>query len=70
MRVTAGALLIAAELVTPYDEGIWTATWVLNDAGLGFLLLSTIGFLGLAYVLLPSSPKHLIDWLQRAAHLQ
>ncbi|KAL1709096.1 hypothetical protein EV121DRAFT_253675 [Schizophyllum commune] len=48
VRVTAGALLIAAELVTPYDEGIWTAAWVLNDAGLGFLLLSTIGFLGLA----------------------
>ena len=55
--MTAGALLIAAELVTPYDEGIWTAAWVLNDAGLGFLLLSTIGFLGLAYVPLAHPAK-------------
>ena len=68
--MTAGALLIAAELVTPYDEGIWTAVWVLNDAGLGFLLLSTIGFLGLAYVPLPSPPNPLINCSQRAAHLQ
>ena len=42
--MTAGALLIAAELVTPYDEGIWTAAWVLNDAGLGFLLLYLLCF--------------------------
>ncbi|TRM60162.1 hypothetical protein BD626DRAFT_505683 [Schizophyllum amplum] len=62
VRITAGALLIAAELVTPYNEGIYTAAWVLNDTGLGFLMMSTLGFLGLA-------GQHTYSELLRTIHM-
>jgi len=47
-RIAGGALLIAAELVVPSNIDLFIAAYILFPAGLALLLLSTIGFLGLA----------------------
>jgi hypothetical protein len=43
-------LLVAAELVVPSKIDLFIAAYILQPAGLGLLMLATIGFLGLAYV--------------------
>lgn len=50
VRIAGGALLVAGELVQPSKVDLFIASYVLQAAGLGVLLMSTIGFLGLAYV--------------------
>jgi hypothetical protein len=50
VRIAGGALLVAAELVVPSKIDLFIAAYILQPAGLAFLMLSTIGFLGLAYV--------------------
>ena len=52
VRIAGGALLVAAELVVPSKVDLFLAAYVLQPAGLGILMLATIGFLGLAYVTL------------------
>jgi len=49
VRITGGALLVAAEEVVPPNIGLYTAAYILESAGLSPLLLATIGFLGLVY---------------------
>ncbi|KAF8221768.1 hypothetical protein L208DRAFT_1446915 [Tricholoma matsutake] len=48
IRITGGALLVAAELVVPSKIDLFIAAYVLQPAGLPVLMLATIGFLGLA----------------------
>jgi hypothetical protein len=50
VRIAGGAVLIAAELVVPSKIDLYIAAYILQPAGLAFLMLSSIGFLGLAYV--------------------
>jgi hypothetical protein len=50
VRITGGALVIAAELVVPPNIDLFIAAYILQPAGLPILMLATIGFLGLAYV--------------------
>ena len=70
VRVTDGALIIAGESAkTKLD--LFTAAYILQAAGLGLLMLATLGFIGLVYV--PSFLKHdtSSDRLQqRPAHVQ
>jgi len=47
VRIASGAVLVAAELVTPPNNGLFTAAYILQSAGLSPLLLSTVGFIGL-----------------------
>jgi len=49
-RLATGALIIAGELILPTNISLFVAAFTLQDAALGLLLLSTIGFIGLAYV--------------------
>ncbi|KAF9458735.1 hypothetical protein BDZ94DRAFT_1225790 [Collybia nuda] len=48
IRVAGGALLIAGEMIQPSNIDLFISSYVLQGAGLGPLLISTIGFLGLA----------------------
>lgn len=50
VRIAGGALLVAAEMIQPSNVDLFISSYVLQAAGLGLLLISTIGFLGLAYV--------------------
>src|ERR1700690_2488103 len=50
VRIAGGALLVAAELVTPQKTSLYTAAYILQSVGLSPLLLATIGFIGLVYV--------------------
>lgn len=50
VRIAGGALLVAAEMIQPSNVDLFISSYVLQAAGLGALLISTIGFLGLAYV--------------------
>ena len=45
-------MLVAAELVVPSKVDLFIAAYILQPAGLGVLMLATIGFMGLAYVTL------------------
>ncbi|KAJ7456626.1 hypothetical protein FB451DRAFT_1353927 [Mycena latifolia] len=47
-RVAAGALIVAGELMKNPSPDLFTAAYILFHAGLAALMLSTIGFLGLA----------------------
>jgi len=47
VRIAGGALLVAAELVTPQKTSLYTAAYILQSVGLSTLLLATIGFIGL-----------------------
>jgi hypothetical protein len=50
VRIAGGALLVAAEMIQPSNIDLFISAYILQAAGLGMLLLATIGFLGLAYV--------------------
>jgi hypothetical protein len=50
VRLTGGALLVAAELVVPANTNLYIVAYVLQNAGVSLLMLATIGFLGLVYV--------------------
>ncbi|KAG1777384.1 hypothetical protein EV702DRAFT_277704 [Suillus placidus] len=45
MRVLGGAFLVAAEEITPVNNGLYTAGYILEVAGLAPLLLCTLGLL-------------------------
>jgi hypothetical protein len=47
VRVTAGAVYLAAELVRPMNSGLYTAANILQSVGIAPLLLATLGFIGL-----------------------
>jgi len=47
VRIAGGAVLVAAELVTPQNNSLFSAAYILQAAGLSPLILSTIGFIGL-----------------------
>lgn len=49
-RIAGGALIVAGELVVPTKIDLFLAAYILQPAGLALLLLATIGFIGLAYV--------------------
>ncbi|RXW23831.1 hypothetical protein EST38_g2025 [Candolleomyces aberdarensis] len=46
-RIAGGAVLLAAQL-TEADPNLFVAAYILDPAGLALLLLSTLGFLGMA----------------------
>ncbi|GAW01405.1 hypothetical protein F5879DRAFT_874239 [Lentinula edodes] len=48
IRITGGALIIAAELVQPSVLDLFIAAYILFPVGLAFLMLAFLGFLGLA----------------------
>ncbi|KAJ3838410.1 hypothetical protein EV361DRAFT_971435 [Lentinula raphanica] len=48
VRITGGALIIAAELVQPSVLDLFLAAYILFPAGLAILMLAFLGFLGLA----------------------
>ncbi|KAF8656380.1 hypothetical protein AX16_002567 [Volvariella volvacea WC 439] len=48
VRVTGGALIVSGQLVEPTQSNLSLAAYILQPSGLAFLLLSTIGFTGLA----------------------
>ncbi|KAJ4476610.1 hypothetical protein J3R30DRAFT_3487781 [Lentinula aciculospora] len=48
IRITGGALIIAAELVQPSVIDLFIAAYILFPAGLAILMLAFLGFLGLA----------------------
>ncbi|KAJ3749965.1 hypothetical protein DFH05DRAFT_1531596 [Lentinula detonsa] len=48
IRITGGALIIAAELVQPSVVDLFLAAYILFPAGLAILMLAFLGFLGLA----------------------
>ena len=47
VRITGGALFIAAEKVNPPNVSLYTTAYILESVGLSPLMLATIGFLGL-----------------------
>ncbi|KAF7339979.1 Dienelactone hydrolase family protein [Mycena venus] len=47
-RIAGGALIVAGELMKNPSPDLFTAAYILFHAGLAVLMLSTIGFLGLA----------------------
>ncbi|KAJ7693685.1 hypothetical protein B0H17DRAFT_1059520 [Mycena rosella] len=47
-RIASGALIVAGELVKNPTPALFLASYILFHAGLAMLMLSTIGFLGLA----------------------
>ncbi|KAE9395924.1 hypothetical protein BT96DRAFT_966611 [Gymnopus androsaceus JB14] len=47
-RIAGGALIIAAELVQPSNINLFIAAYILFPAGLALLMLSFLGFVGLA----------------------
>ncbi|TEB39072.1 hypothetical protein FA13DRAFT_1656266 [Coprinellus micaceus] len=47
-RVTQGALLVAAQSISNADPDLFLASYILDPAGLSLLLLSALGFLGMA----------------------
>ncbi|KAK7064556.1 dienelactone hydrolase family protein [Favolaschia claudopus] len=47
-RVAGGALIVAGELMKNPSEDLFLASYIMFHAGLAVLLLSTLGFLGLA----------------------
>ncbi|KAJ3549282.1 hypothetical protein NMY22_g941 [Coprinellus aureogranulatus] len=49
-RVAQGALLIAAQSITPEDPDLFLAWYILDPAGLALLLFSALGFLGMAEI--------------------
>jgi hypothetical protein len=70
-RIAGGALIVAGELTKNPSPDLFIAAYIMFHAGLAVLMLSTIGFLGLACVinlvvevLTRSRPS------QRAAHVQ
>lgn len=48
-RISSGALIVAAEL-KPANVDLFIAAYTLFPAALGLLMISTLGFVGLAYV--------------------
>ncbi|KAJ7102315.1 hypothetical protein B0H15DRAFT_814116 [Mycena belliarum] len=48
IRLAGGALIVAGELVKKPSPDLFVAAYILFHAGLALLMLSTIGFLGLA----------------------
>ena len=61
VRIASGAVLVAAELVTPKKTSLFAAAYTLQSAGLSTLLLSTIGFIGLVYVTVVLCQGYLSD---------
>lgn len=49
-RIAGGALILAAELIPNPNIDLFISAYILQWAGLAPLMLSTLGFLGLAYV--------------------
>ncbi|KAJ6574734.1 hypothetical protein B0H19DRAFT_1125513 [Mycena capillaripes] len=47
-RIAGGALIVAAEVMKAPSPDLYLAAYIMFYAGLGLLMLSTIGFLGLA----------------------
>lgn len=47
-RTAGGALIVAAEMIVPAKVDLYIAAYIMFPAGLALLMLSTIGFLGLA----------------------
>ncbi|KAJ6519443.1 hypothetical protein C8R45DRAFT_808716 [Mycena sanguinolenta] len=47
-RIAGGALIIAGELMKNPSPNLFTAAYIMFHAGLAILMLSTLGFLGLA----------------------
>lgn len=47
-RVAQGALLVAAQSISNTDPDLFLASYILDPAGLSLLLLSALGFLGMA----------------------
>ncbi|KAF7367219.1 Dienelactone hydrolase family protein [Mycena sanguinolenta] len=48
IRIAGGALIVAGELTKNPSTSLFTAAYILFHAGLAILMLSTLGFLGLA----------------------